>query len=782
MNTSSINDIGIGTKCPKRVWLVYASQTGKSERLCYEIRNELWSIGVVGYPTSIEAFEDVFFGYFESKNEKPNVEFPLTIFVVSTTGQGDVPDNMISFWNRFLLNNMNTKLLKTFNFTIFGMGDRCFGNSRFNLTARKLRHSLLSFGAVEQVPWGLGDESHDFGILGEFDPWISNLKATLKENGSYIGDELIMAFKEKLPPYRYVCNILEDELLDEKEELRDVIIDQKKHIDYLKMNKINGITTRISRIICNNEAEKEFKSKCTKLIKMRVLNDSLDSGHRSGTYVSIWPTNSIENVAKFSKLMNNDINLNTVLSISENPKYYMCICNNECGNCRYKDAYGSDDINASADIKYTRCFVYNELCSIYSLPLNSRMTIFTLLYRYLDIMNIPDRRFLSLCFKNTNEELHKKKLFEMIQTSSDSKKEYFDYVVDEHRNYMEVLWDFNSVKLSIDETINTIPIILPRQYSVCNSPNWYNESIWKLIYFKYTFNKKGNTRIIPELLSNNISLFLKNRDKDYKIFNKIRNRAIQSFLENNVINLTNSKHNSNIIDLCVDVIEWNTALNRKIRGFCSDFLSNMKPHEGEDILISFSSRMNFQTINDITNPNIPILLLSCGLGITGIISIIQERVMNNLLIENNKMNCLICLGMRYSNVSYPFLDQLYDFSTNKELKGKIKINISYSRTNPSINDSIFSNENKCVNINSINSGCYIQTLLLNDHENHEFVVDCLLNGYIVVCGNALTMPIEIRETLSKILVSRGNFEKTEDSMLYIRKLIRYGRYIEETWK
>ncbi|KAH8741714.1 hypothetical protein FG386_001288 [Cryptosporidium ryanae] len=778
MDSSGADDTR--TRCPKRVWLVYASQTGKSEKLSYEIRDELWKIGVVGYPTSIELFEHVFFDYFES-NKKPSGEFPLTVFVLSTTGQGDVPDSMISFWNHFLLNNMNIELLRGFNFTIFGLGDRCFGNSRFNLTARKLRYSLLSLGATEKVSWGLGDESHDFGILGEFDPWISNLKAALIDD-SYLDSEAMTVFRGKSPPYKYICIISEGESLNEKDELRNAIQDQKNHVENLRMNKISGVTARISRITCNTELEREFKGKCMKLVRMRTLckNEDEDAGYRSGSYVSIWPTNPVQNVVEFSKLINSDFNLRSVISIRENPEYYRCFCNKE-ESCIYQNMFDYSNTHVLINNKYEKCFVNNELGGISSFPLDTKMTIYTLIYRYLDIMNVPDRRFMNLCYKNTNNELHKKKLFEMVQTDSDSKKEYFEYVMDERRNYMEVLWDFNSVKLSLNDVINTIPIILPRQYSICNSPNWYNENVWRRIYLKHIVNNIEN-KVVPELFSSSIPLLLKNKHEDYKIFNKIRRKAIEHFLDKTVVDSKNRKKSS-VIEVCVGVIEWNTTLNRKIRGLCSNFLDIEKPFNGSDILISFSSRMNVQTLSDIANPNVPILLLSCGLGITGIISILQERIMNNLLNKNNsKMNCLVCLGMRYSNVSYPFLDQIYDFSTNGELTDYIQINISYSRTNPSIKESIFSDKKKCVNINIIESGCYIQTLLLNDSRNHDFLVNCLLSGYVVVCGNALTMPIEIRETLSKILVSRKKFERTEDSMLYIRKLIRYGRYIEETWK
>lgn len=129
---------------------------------------------------------------------------------------------------------------------------------------------------------------------------------------------------------------------------------------------------------------------------------------------------------------------------------------------------------------------------------------------------------------------------------------------------------------------------------------------------------------------------------------------------------------------------------------------------------------------------------------------------------------------------YPFIDQIYEISINKNLKSYLQINIAYSRKNPDIKESIFNNKEKSINVNDLETGCYIQSLLLKEN-NIDNILNCILNGYIIVCGNALTMPMEMRETLSKILLLKGKFETLEDSMIYIKKLIRYGRYIEETW-
>ncbi|OLQ18756.1 FAD binding domain protein [Cryptosporidium hominis] len=806
-------------KCPKRVWIVYASQTGKSERLSYDIRDELWKIGVIGYPTSIDQFEHVFFDYFEEENEenvdkKSEIEFPMIIFVLSTTGQGEVPDTMVSFWNRILLNNLNTKLIKKMNFTIFGMGDRCFGNERFNITARKLRHLLLNYGAIEKIPWGLGDESHDFGILGEYDPWIENIIKMFTSNLQI--DEY---FKINISPMnKYKCEIID--IHPEKQinyefdmeldyELKNSLNIQKKHVTDMNRKSISFPT--ISNVLYNQECDKESKTRRIKKIKFGLSNQD-QIHYKSGTHIAVWPVNPIEKVLHFIDLFNKEINPKTIIKIQFNDNYYNCLCN-QLDECEYK--IQNDHLNLN---KFKKCYIEDQEYKINShFPLNEKISIFTLIYRYLDIMNIPERRFVNQCYYNTSHDMHKQRLNEMIQKTVDSKKDYCDYIKDEHRNYIELLWDFNSIQLEIDVIINYIPIIIPRYYSICNTKNWYKFNLWRYIEYEEYIRKisvgfsHNNELILPEIFSNILGILLPkiqiNSNNYYNVFKTLRSKVINNYFikakENYLNNIMKEYKNisyhqkygylnyHHIIEICVDIIEWNTVYNRKIRGLCSGYLDDVILNQ--KTLIAFENKITNEIHKELVDPKIPVLLISCGLGITGIISILQERIFNIMLkpkFNNEKEminNTLVYIGLRYSNVMYPYIDQINEFSRRKELINQVKFNISYSRKNPNIQESIFNNHSsenhQVVNLNHLKSGCYIQSLLLSDEDDNmrDYIVNCILNGYILICGNALTMPMEIRETLAKILVLQGKFDKIEDSLIYIKKLIRYGRYIEETW-
>lgn len=50
----------------------------------------------------------------------------LTIFVVSTTGQGDLPANARVFWKSLLLKKLPSTYLNGVNFATFGLGDSSY--------------------------------------------------------------------------------------------------------------------------------------------------------------------------------------------------------------------------------------------------------------------------------------------------------------------------------------------------------------------------------------------------------------------------------------------------------------------------------------------------------------------------------------------------------------------------------------------------------------------------------------------------------------------------------
>ncbi|KAL7067684.1 flavodoxin family protein [Cryptosporidium serpentis] len=775
------------TKCPRRLWLVYASQTGKSEMLSYEIREELWKIGVLTYPTSIDKFEDIFYSYFEDNSS--DELFPPTIFVVSTAGQGEVPNSMKSFWQRLLYNNINQNKFKTFQFVIFGLGDRCF-SSKFNLTARKLRHRLIQMGANELHPWGLGDESHDFGLLGEFDPWLENLNKFLCQEKCRPDLNL---------PIRYLCEIIGE---SEYFETEKCLNEQKTFLNnYYKNISKPTICTSVRN--CNFYSSN--RKKVVKSITLSIADEENNFMYLTGSHAAIWPTNPPNVVMQLVELLGQNLTCKTLVIIRKNPEYFLCPCKDP--DCKI------------ISNKYMKCFADSSLSN---LPLNCKMSLFTLFSRYLDIVGIPGRLFLWQCYNFAKDKLHKDRLFDMVQRTLDSKKDYSDYIRDEHRNYVEVLWDFNSVELPLNNLVSLLYLISPRYYSICNTPLWYRKDLWQYINMSYYMENDPLISSLITLRFSNISVFIPkkkifHKDLSYietlkvfflsrflkpkridntiisspiSIYRKIMDKLAQICINYNtyerlLTSLMPKPLTTQFIDLCVGVTEWKTAYNREITGLCSGFLNNLIPHETK-LLVGIENQLLPIVSPMFIDLKTPLILIAPGIGISGIISIIQQRVLSIIInLQFNKSKgtkdteiapCIVYLGFRYSDEDFPFMNYFFEWSKDPYLNRWIIINIAYSRSSPSIKNSVFYNLS---NMGYIECGCYLQSLILKT--DTKLICKCINDGLVIVCGNAVIMPSEVRNTLSNCLVRNGDFNTLDEALIHLRKLIIKGKYIEETW-
>ena len=106
--------------------------------------------------------------------------YPLVIIVISTTGQGDLPNNARLFWKSLLRRKLPPSYLEGVQLTTFGLGDSSYpkfviqldsiplsvgtdSSTRFNWAARKIHRRLIQLGVNEIYPRGEADEQHEEG-------------------------------------------------------------------------------------------------------------------------------------------------------------------------------------------------------------------------------------------------------------------------------------------------------------------------------------------------------------------------------------------------------------------------------------------------------------------------------------------------------------------------------------------------------------------------------------------------------------------------------------------
>lgn len=85
------------------------------------------------------------------------------ICIAATTGQGDEPTNMRSFWKALRQSSLPSDFLSEVEFTTFGLGDSTY--PKYNWTAKKLHRRLEQLGATEFHERGEGDEQNHNGFV-----------------------------------------------------------------------------------------------------------------------------------------------------------------------------------------------------------------------------------------------------------------------------------------------------------------------------------------------------------------------------------------------------------------------------------------------------------------------------------------------------------------------------------------------------------------------------------------------------------------------------------------
>ena len=94
-------------------------------------------------------------------------------------------------------------------------------------------------------------------------------------------------------------------------------------------------------------------------------------------------------------------------------------------------------------------------------------TLRQLLINHLDILSIPRRSFFAQLAHYTNDEFHKNRLMEF--TDPEYIDELYDYTTRPRRSILEVLHEFDSVKIPWQRVCSIIPSLRGRQFSIASA-------------------------------------------------------------------------------------------------------------------------------------------------------------------------------------------------------------------------------------------------------------------------------------------------------------------------
>ena len=103
--------------------ILYGSETGTAEDVAFKLFSVVRRLHIT---SSIYSTEEYDVQNFPAEN--------AVLFVVSTTGDGEVPTSMNKFWKFLLRKSLPKDSLRSTSFGVFGLGDS--GYDKFNAVAR----------------------------------------------------------------------------------------------------------------------------------------------------------------------------------------------------------------------------------------------------------------------------------------------------------------------------------------------------------------------------------------------------------------------------------------------------------------------------------------------------------------------------------------------------------------------------------------------------------------------------------------------------------------------
>jgi len=258
--------------------VLYGSQTGTAQEVAERIGREGIRLHFNTRVCSMDTF--------------PLTELPttsLTVYVASTTGQGEEPDNMKKTWKFLLRKNLPADSLSSQRFGVLGLGDS--GYPKFNHVAKKLSRRLMQLGGVQLLQPGLGDDQHDLGPDFVIDSWLEQFWGLALQVSPLPGGVSPIG-KEVLPLPKYKMTWVEDE--------KDVVEDVKEEVKPEKPGVYSQASPFLSTVISCARQTPADHFQDVRLVKLDISNSGMQ--YKPGDVALVQPSNLSHNVEQFFSL------------------------------------------------------------------------------------------------------------------------------------------------------------------------------------------------------------------------------------------------------------------------------------------------------------------------------------------------------------------------------------------------------------------------------------------------------------------------------------------------
>ncbi|KAF2204266.1 sulfite reductase flavo protein alpha-component [Delitschia confertaspora ATCC 74209] len=408
----------------RKALVLYGSETGNAQ----DVAEELGRVAErLRFDTDVSELNSI--------NLRQLLQPSVILIAISTTGQGELPANSQLFWKTLRSARLRPGCLHSVRFASFGLGDTSY--PKFNWAHRKLYNRLIQLGAQPICDRGEADEQHPEGIDGSFLPWSIHLRQRLLEEYP-LPDGVEPIPDDVLLEPKWLLDFAEATKTDAQTDgmlktltstLTSAFIGED-HPEVPSPGLLNipgGLTAEI------RANERITPSTHWQDVRHLVLDISSFHPYTPGDVLTIYPKNFPSDVNEFIKIMQWE-------AIADEPLE----------------------------------FITSSSTSLSTLPLllqnrapESKVTLRTLLTNCLDIMAIPRRSFFAHLAHFTQDEFQRDRLLEF--TNPEYVDELYDYTTRPRRSILEVLQEFETVKIPWQRICSVIPVMRGRQFSIASA-------------------------------------------------------------------------------------------------------------------------------------------------------------------------------------------------------------------------------------------------------------------------------------------------------------------------
>ncbi|KAI2635098.1 riboflavin synthase domain-like protein [Xylaria nigripes] len=586
----------------RRILILYGSETGNSEETANDIERMARRLH---FKTLLQEMNDA--------ELSDLLQYPLVVFVISTTGQGDLPKNAHKFWKRLLRKRLPPDCLRQVNFTTLGLGDSSY--LQFNWAARKLHKRLEQLGAVEFLPRGEADERHDDGIDGIVLSWCHTLRTYLEREHPLPPGLSPVPSDVPLAP-KFTIELMNQGVgVNGRDAMKDATPNghapeaQRTGHQFEGRVSNDHVTSGLSDKTPNERpgsivtpARPNKLGEAAKNLDYSIRNP--DKTPRSsilpvtGSWlgyvdenIRLTPSSHWQDVRQLSlRIPRRDISKGDGQTLSYKPGDVAVIYPKNFA----QDVQALIDLMSWGDVADQLVKHVRQSADIpWSTPKNCcplpNSTLRDLLTDNYDITSIPRRSFFAEIAQYTNDSTHKERLLDFADPSRSD--EFWDYTSRPRRSILEVLQDFPTVRVPYQHVPSIFPVMRGREYSIASGGD--------------------------------------------------------------LTTTTNCKHDGDsIVHLLVALVKYKTVLRKIRQGLCSRYIASLEPNTPLNVTIRSNK---FPEV--ILNPATPLLAIAAGTGVAPIRSLLHERKTAKTNESTDAAETVLFYGARNQGADFFYEDE-----------------------------------------------------------------------------------------------------------------------------